>query len=322
MLPLRPAAADADPGLVPALAPAAVTADPAIATPRTALPRAGHRFVIAVAALAAVVALAAVPLPAAAWEPGTFVSSSETELFALTNQARAAAGLSALRKDSVLQAIARERSKDMGDRGYFSHQIPPSGKLVFSLMDARGYCYRSAGENIGWNTHPDDVATAVIQEMFMGSTSHRANILTAKWRNMGIGAYQAKDGRKIWTVLFSVPCSTTTATPKPTVKATPKPTAKPVVRATPKPTAKATVKATPKPTPRPTPTPSPSPTPTPTPEPTPTLTPTPSPTPVATEPPAPPIADPGISLRVVGTFAAPTLLDLTLGSLFAGLFGG
>jgi hypothetical protein len=151
----------------------------------------------------------------------------------LTNQARAAAGLRALKIDSTLTSIARWRSKDMIARNYFSHNIPPSGKMVFSVLDSKGYCYYLAGENIGWNNYPDDVATATIQRQFMDSADHRANILGKRWDVIGVGAYKGPTGKKMWTVLFADKCGSTSTAPK----ATPKPTTKPTVKATPKPTA-------------------------------------------------------------------------------------
>mgnify|MGYP003346185041 CR=1 FL=1 len=167
------------------------------------------------AAVVATIGLAAVPDPANAWAPGQFEPNAEAELFALTNDARAAAGLPVLKNDLALKKFARYRSKDMGDRDYFSHNIPPTGKMVFAVMTAGGYCYKWAGENIGWSTYPDETATAQIQQMFMASATHRANILNGRWTNMGIGAYQAADGKKLWTVLFSVPCGTSASISSP-----------------------------------------------------------------------------------------------------------
>jgi uncharacterized protein YkwD len=192
----------------------------------------------------------AMPGPAAAWSAGTFSSSSERELVALTNRSRASAGLRSLRVDSTLTSVARWRSKDMIDRDYFSHDIPGYG-TVFKKLDAKGYCYKVAGENIGWNTYPDDVATAEIHQMFMDSSGHRANILGRAWDVIGVGAYKGPDGKKMWTVLFADRCGSTTAsapraTPRPTPRPTPKPKPKPVVAATPTPT--------PPPTPSPAPT--------------------------------------------------------------------
>ncbi len=119
-------------------------------------------------------------------------------------------------------------------------------------MSARGYCYKVAGENIGWNTYPDDVATAQIQQAFMGSSGHRANILGRDWDHIGIGAYKGSNGKKMWTVLFADKCGSgpVASKPKPKPRTPPKPaTTKPKATARPKP------KPTPSPTPAPTATP-------------------------------------------------------------------
>ena len=80
----------------------------------------------------------------------------------------------ALKVDSALASIARGRSKDMIVRDYFSHNIPPSGKTVFDVMQAEGYCFVLAGENIGWNNYPDEIATEAVHQAFMDSPGHRA----------------------------------------------------------------------------------------------------------------------------------------------------
>ncbi len=219
-------------------------------------------LVAVVFALSSVVSLSQ-PRSVLAWDTGTYNSASEKDLIALTNRSRAAAGLKALKVDSTLTSVARWRSKDMIARDYFSHDIPGYGS-VFKKLDSKGYCYKVAGENIGWNTYPDNTATAAIHKMFMESSGHRKNILGRAWDVIGVGAYQGPDNKKMWTVLFADKCGSTA--PKATPKPTPKPTAKP--RPTAKPTPKP-VRATPKPTPEPTPKPTPTPTPTPSPTPRP-----------------------------------------------------
>ena len=179
--------------------------------------------------------------PAFAWDGGVFSPGDEQLLFSLTNQDRASAGLNALVNDSYLHTKAEWRAQDMGDRNYFSHEIPPDNAMVFASMQSDGYCFSVAGENIGLSTYGDDVATNRIEAAFMGSTGHRANIL-GTWAHMGVGAYKAADGRKLYTVLFSVPCGATVPTPPPV--ATPQP---------PDPTTAPTPGRTPKPTPRPVP---------------------------------------------------------------------
>jgi uncharacterized protein YkwD len=154
--------------------------------------------------LAALVALAVVVPPARvdAWVSGQFNGAQESLLFSLTNQARAASGVAPLRFSSALRSVARWRSKDMADRNYFAHEIPPDGRMVFSYMDKRGLQYVLAGENIGWNNAPDGQATQLIHRMFMDSPGHRTNLLYRKWDSMGIGAFKGSDGIIRYTVLF------------------------------------------------------------------------------------------------------------------------
>jgi uncharacterized protein YkwD len=215
-------------------------------------PRARRRLslIVAAALVASSVGLLATPAVTLGWSNNAFNSASEQELMALTNQARSSAGRPTLRWDTALASIARWRSKDMIKRNYFSHEIPGAGN-VFDEMSARGYCYKVAGENIGWNTYPDDVATAQIEQMFMGSPGHRSNILGKAWDRIGIGAYKGAGGKKMWTVLFADKCggsSAGTTRPKPRPQATAKP------QSTTKPKPRPTARATPKPTPTPVPT--------------------------------------------------------------------
>src|SRR4051794_20939555 len=222
-----------------------------------------RRLPLAVALLFAASTVIALAAPGAtlAWDASAFSSTSESQLVTLTNRARASAGLRALKVDSTLRSVARWRSKDMIARNYFSHSIPGYGK-VWDKLNAIGYCYNVAGENIGWNNYPDDLATSAIQQAFMNSAGHRANILGNAWDVIGIGAYKGPTGKKMWTVLFADKCGGTSTGPKPT----PKPTPKPRPRVTPRPTQRPTVaRPTPKPTARPTAKPTPALTPEPTP---------------------------------------------------------
>ncbi len=200
-------------------------------------------------ALLALVVTIAMPGLVFAWSGNSYSSADEALLVQLTNQARAAAGLKALKVDPALASMARWRSKDMATRNYFSHSIPPDGKMVFDYLSADGYCYTVAGENIGKNNFPDDIATQAIQTGFMNSDGHRANILGTGWDAIGVGAYKRSDGQHYWTVLFAARCSTA---PAPTPKATPKPTPKATVVPTPRPTLRPTPRPTIQPTVRPT----------------------------------------------------------------------
>ena len=302
-------------------------------TPRAAAPnRSPHRLRIAAAALAlAIVTIASTAGTAFAWDNSAFSTGDEQLLLSLTNQDRSKAGLGALVNDAYLHKEAEWRAKDMGENGYFSHNIPPTNNQVFTYMQNDGYCFKSAGENIGYSTYGDDIVTANIEVAFMASPGHRANILGA-WAHIGVGAYKAPDGKKLYAVLFSVPCGATVAASAPvaTAKVVPAATAAPTrkpaakVAATAKPTAQPTASPTPSPTLSPTPSPTPSPEPTATASPIPTLSPSPTATETAQPQGSPPAATQPAgaptSLRVHENTASRGLLDSLFSTLFGGLF--
>jgi uncharacterized protein YkwD len=177
-------------------------------TPRWRLPVAGRRIAL-VAGLAFGPVLAGTVLAAPAvptWDEETSSTTSERALVGLTNLSRASEGLEPLGIDAELTAFARWRSRDMAIRGYFSHAIPPAGGRVFEVIQGEGYCFNLAGENIGWNTYPDEVATDQIQHAFLASPGHRANVVSDRWDAIGVGAWKAPGGRKFWTVLFADTC--------------------------------------------------------------------------------------------------------------------
>ena len=143
----------------------------------------------------------------AAWDAGTYVPASEREVVSRVNAARAAAHLPALRVEGKLTRVARWRSQDMGVRGYFSHQIPPSSVRVMDVLQDRGYCTRYVGEAIGWNNESSAVATTRIVRMWMNSPPHRAILLGRQYARIGVGAYHTSDARTIWTLVVVRPCT-------------------------------------------------------------------------------------------------------------------
>lgn len=122
------------------------------------------------------------------------VLTYETEVIRLVNEARAENGLSALKPNWELSRVARYKSQDMKDKGYFSHSSPTYGS-PFTMMKNFGIRYRSAGENIAMGQRtPEAVVNA-----WMHSSGHRANILSTSFTEIGVG-YVA-DGN-YWTQMF------------------------------------------------------------------------------------------------------------------------
>jgi uncharacterized protein YkwD len=123
-------------------------------------------------------------------------------MFALHNQHRSAGGLASLQIDGALVAIARQRAQDMAANNYFSH-TSPSGGTAFSLMDAYGYAYAIAGENIARNNYPESQTVSVAMNGFMNSAGHRANILESQFTKVGIGVAYGSGGMIYYAVVFA-----------------------------------------------------------------------------------------------------------------------
>ena len=118
----------------------------------------------------------------------------EKEVVRLVNEERAKYGLGALKEDWELSRVARYKSQDMKDKKYFSHTSPTYGS-PFEMMKAFGLSYSYAGENIAMGQRtPKEVVNA-----WMNSPGHRANILNASYKKIGVGYVT---GGNYWTQMF------------------------------------------------------------------------------------------------------------------------
>jgi len=109
----------------------------------------------------------------------------------LINADRTQRRLTPLRESSKLRSAAVAHSSDMVRNGYFAHTGPGGDTFVERILDAR-YTTRnqswSLGENLAWGT--GDLGTARgVQSAWMRSPGHRANILKAAYRELGIGVH-------------------------------------------------------------------------------------------------------------------------------------
>jgi uncharacterized protein YkwD len=135
--------------------------------------------------------------PAATAAAVTCGDATESAAFALMNAHRATLGLGALTCDRTALKVARAHSKDMCDRGYFSHQSP-EGTTPWERLRTGGARFRGAGENIaaGYET------ARAVHDGWLASPGHRRNIETASWTRAAVGAVDC-DGRLYWTQLFA-----------------------------------------------------------------------------------------------------------------------
>src|SRR3954466_11406011 len=127
--------------------------------------------------------------PARSGGQAVAVASLESGVLAEMNSIRRSHGLVPLRLSTPLGAAARQHSASMAATGYFSHNSANGSsfwKRVQSFYRQGKFGYWSVGENLLWSS-PDVDASHALQ-MWMNSPPHRENLLTARWREVGISA--------------------------------------------------------------------------------------------------------------------------------------
>ena len=87
-----------------------------------------------------------------------------------------------MKVDVELSRVARVKSEDMRDNGYFSHESPTYGS-PFDMMRKFGIRFRTAGENIAAGYPTPEAAV----KGWMNSSGHRANILSSQFTHIGVG---------------------------------------------------------------------------------------------------------------------------------------
>lgn len=126
--------------------------------------------------------------PAAA--PG---GTQATQVLALTNTERAAAGCSPVTLDNRLNKAAQLHSEDMSANDYFSH-TGQNGSSFVDRVTAQGHPSPGA-ENIARGQS----SAESVMEAWMNSEGHRANILNCSLKTMGIGVVTSD---WTWTQVF------------------------------------------------------------------------------------------------------------------------
>jgi hypothetical protein len=110
----------------------------------------------------------------------------------LTNGERHLLNLNQLKISPLLEEAAQRKAEDMARKSYFAH-VSPEGVTPWHWFDNVGYNFRYAGENLAVNfSDSNDVVKA-----WMDSTSHKANILSGHFTEIGIatakGRYQGRE---------------------------------------------------------------------------------------------------------------------------------
>lgn len=124
------------------------------------------------------------------------LTMQEEMMMNFINNDRAANGLPPLTPDPALCRIARIKSQDMLDNGYFAHESPVYGRAS-NMLKHFGYDFRGAGENIARHATVEKAQAA-----FMSSRGHRRNILSANWEKVGVGVVTDASGHVYATQIF------------------------------------------------------------------------------------------------------------------------
>ncbi len=127
-------------------------------------------------------------------EQGPDLDSMAIQILNIVNNARAQNGLHPLKQNQALVTVAKSRSSDMTNRNYFSHTTP-EGKNIYSILIEYGIKYAAAGENIQYASPPSWGTPESFFNIWMSSSSHRDNILSSNFSQIGIGISEGNNNR-------------------------------------------------------------------------------------------------------------------------------
>ena len=117
------------------------------------------------------------------------VKALESSVLAEINAVRARHGLAAVHLSRPLSAAATRHTLDMGRRGFFEHNAPGGETFrqrVSRFYGPESYSRWAIGENLLWASQTIDANAALVA--WMKSPTHRKNLLTPEWREVGLSA--------------------------------------------------------------------------------------------------------------------------------------
>lgn len=130
---------------------------------------------------------------------GYAANISTDEVIRLTNQKRLENGVSALLYNPTLSLAAKAKGDHMLQYDYWAH-VAPDGTEPWKFFSDYGYKYRYAGENLARDF--SDPASAV--DAWMASPSHRDNLLSSKYQEIGIAVVEGDLGGVDTTIIVQL----------------------------------------------------------------------------------------------------------------------
>lgn len=129
-----------------------------------------------------------------------FVSDiSRANIISLTNIERTGAGLPRLVENEALNRAAQLKLDHMIKNNYFAHNAP-DGTTPWQWFEAAEYDYQHAGENLAM----DFDYAANQHKAWMKSTTHRQNIMSSKYTEIGVATGAGRIDGDMTTVTVQV----------------------------------------------------------------------------------------------------------------------
>ncbi|MBP7118751.1 hypothetical protein KBA63_01585 [Candidatus Woesebacteria bacterium] len=122
-----------------------------------------------------------------------------SEVIRLTNAKRAENGLAPVTENPSLDAAARAKGADMLAKGYWAH-VAPDGTEPWDFFRGVQYKYRYAGENLA----RDFSSASGAVEGWMASPSHRENMLSPKYKDIGVAVVEGSLNGKDATIVVQL----------------------------------------------------------------------------------------------------------------------
>lgn len=161
---------------------------------------------------------------------GYAANISTDEVIRLTNDRRSQAGVSVLRYNSQLAQAALAKGNHMLSNQYWAH-VAPDGTEPWKFFTNANYRYRYAGENLA----RDFSNPGAIVDAWMASPTHRDNLLSSKYADIGVAVVEGNLNGVDTTIIvqfFGTPLGETqpvVVQAKPVSTATPTPINNPVL---------------------------------------------------------------------------------------------
>lgn len=124
------------------------------------------------------------------------VEDQKKEIIELVNLERTKNNLQPLSTRSEINQIAEQRAEELAEL-FSDEHTRPDGRGYDTIVTDYGLEYSYVGENIA----EGNVSVDEIMNEWLNSPSHRANILSPNYENMGVGIYEKGD-EKYWVQFF------------------------------------------------------------------------------------------------------------------------